>query len=247
MIVTPIKTNRVEAGSISLAELLDTYLTRVSEGDIVAITSKLVSICENRVKPLDISKDTLIQQEAAYYLPDTESKYGHRFTITQNTLIAGAGIDESNADNQYVLWPADPQQTANEIRIYLKDKFNLNNVGVIITDSTCTPLRLGTVGIVLTHSGFKALHNYVGELDLYGKSLKVTQSNIAGGLAASAVVTMGEGNEQTPIALISDVPFVAFQDLNPTQEELAELVIAKEDDLFAPFLEKTDWLKGQGR
>ena len=56
---------------------------------------------------------------------------------------------------------------------------------------------------------------------------------------------MGEGNEQTPIAVISDVPFVEFQDRNPTKEEIEELKINIDDDLYAPLLKSVNWRKGK--
>jgi F420-0:gamma-glutamyl ligase len=67
---------------------------------------------------------------------------------------------------------------------------------------------------------------------------------VANGLAASAVVVMGEGTEQTPIVLMSDLPFIDFQDRNPNQEELEALTISRDEDLYAPFLNGADWKKG---
>jgi len=123
----------------------------------------------------------------------------------------------------------------------------LSEVGVIISDSTSRPLRRGITGIVLAHSGFLALKNYVGKPDLFDRPFNLSQADIAGGLAASAVLQMGEGNEQTPIAILSDLPFVQFQDRNPNNDELNEINLTLEDDLFAPFLTVVKWEKGQGR
>jgi len=72
--------------------------------------------------------------------------------------------------------------------------------------------------------------------------MRVTRANIMDGLAASAVLVMGEGSEQTPMALIQDLPSIQFQSRNPTQDELDELQIAMEDDLYAPLLTSVDWL-----
>jgi putative folate metabolism gamma-glutamate ligase len=248
MIIKPIKTDIIRAATISLVELLDKYLPIMDEDNILVITSKIVSICENRLISKDgIEKQDIVRQEATYYLPGELSKYGYHFTITNNTLIACAGIDESNGDGNYILWPQNVQKTVNYIRNYLIKRFKLNHVGVIITDSTCTPLRRGTIGIALGHSGFRAINNYVGEPDLFDRPFEVSKSNVSGGLAASAVVVMGEGTECTPLVLISDIPFVKFQKRNPSVAELQELHIPKKDDLFAPFLEKTDWLDGEKR
>lgn len=245
MLVTGIKTDKIRAGEVSLAAILDSAISKLKEGSIVAITSKVVALCENSVVSFDeIDKEELIKQESDLYLPAKISKYGHHFTITNNTLIPVAGIDESNGDGKYVLWPKDAQKTANQVRVYLAERFGLKEVGVVITDSTCRPLRRGTGGIALAHSGFAALHNYVGKPDLFGKPFSVSQADITGGVAAAAVLQMGEGAEQTPIAVVSDVPFITFQDRDPSDEELSELNIPLEEDLFEPFLANVSWQQG---
>jgi F420-0:gamma-glutamyl ligase len=245
---TPIKTRRVSPLDITLEALIDESKTNFQNGSILAVTSKIVSLCEGSVVNMQgYDKEDLIKAEADYYLPAHYSKYGHHFTIIKNTLIAGAGIDESNGGDVYILWPKDAQNTANVIRRYIMDKYNLTNFGVIITDSTCQPLRMGTAGIVLAHSGFKALRNYIGEPDLFGRPFGVTQANIASGLAAAAVLVMGEGAECLPLCEISDVDFVEFQDDDPTEKELRAINISLEDDLFAPFLMSVDWQEGYRR
>ncbi len=245
MKVQAVKTNKILAGQQTLFELLDKFLPKINEGSVIAITSKVVSICEGRVVPIgNIDKEKLIEQEADYYLPGDIGKYGISFSITQNTLIPMAGIDESNGNGDYVLWPIDPQRSANQIHEYLVKRFGLKKVGVIITDSTAIPLRYGTFGIVLAHSGFVAANDYRGKLDLFGRQFKVSISSIAGGLAAAAVLVMGEGDEATPIAIMEDLPFVQFQDRNPTKKELDDFYISMVDeDLFAPFLNNMPWQK----
>lgn len=240
-----IKTSKILPGETDLFGLLDKSLPSLSEGDVVVVTSKIISLCESNVIPLgSIDKEVLLIRESDQYLPGTISKYGHHFTITNNTLIPMAGIDESNGGDNYVLWPKDAQKSANEIRNYLAEKFDLKKIGVIITDSTCQPLRRGTTGIAIAHSGFLGLKDYVGTPDLFGRPFNVTQASIAGGLAAAAVLIMGEGTEQTPLCVLSDLPFVVFQDSSPSKAELAEIYINLEDDLFAPFLKSVKWQKG---
>ncbi|MGH7237527.1 MAG: coenzyme F420-0:L-glutamate ligase, partial [Candidatus Saccharimonadales bacterium] len=106
-------------------------------------------------------------------MPKSLNKYGYHFTIKDNTLIPMAGIDESNGDGNYVLWPKDSQKTVNEIREYLKNRFKLKTIGVVITDSTCQPLRRGTIGVCLAHSGFLALNDYRQKPDLFGRKFNV--------------------------------------------------------------------------
>ena len=221
---------------------------RLKEGSIIAITSKVVAIWQGRCIKIEdnIDKNELIKKEADFYLPSNLNRYGFHITIKKNTLIASAGIDESNANGYYILWPKDPQKSANQIRSFLKREFGLSKIGVIITDSHVQPLRWGTVGTSIAHSGFDALNSYIGKPDIFGRKLKVTNAAIAEGIASSAVLAMGEGKEQTPIAIISEIPFVHFVDRNPTISEIKKLAIKKEEDIFSPLLKATKWKKGKG-
>jgi F420-0:gamma-glutamyl ligase len=244
MIVRSIKTGKILPGSGTIFDVLDKSIKNLKEGSIVAITSKIVAICEGRTVPLNLAdKEELIIQESDYYLPKKKGSHGHR-TIAEHTLVSGAGIDESNAGGNYVLLPKDPQKSANEIRAYLVNKLGFKTLGVVITDSVSTPLRLGASGIAMGWSGFEALKNYRGTPDLFGRKFKTSRADIAGGLAAAAVLVMGEGSEQTPIAIIQNVPFIKFQSRNPTKEELEYMNFAIEDDLFAPLLDPQKWQKG---
>jgi F420-0:gamma-glutamyl ligase len=218
----------------------------LTEGSVLAVTSKIVSVTEGRIVPMtSVDKDELIKQESQYYLPRNLSRYDVSFTITHHILAPSAGVDESNGDGNYVLWPKDAQQSANMIREHISQKFGLKNFGVIITDSKTTPLRWGVTGTVLAHSGFAAIKDYIGQNDLFGRPFVYEKLHIADSLAASAAFVMGEGAEQTPMAIITDIPQVEFQHRNPTQEELNSLIIAKEDDLYAPLLTSVEWEKGK--
>lgn len=248
MIVEPIQTPKIVVGGPKLFTILDSSLSSLEEQSILVITSKIVSICEGSVVRIgEKTKQELIEQYAQYFIPPQESKYHISLTITNNLLIPTAGIDESNGNGYYVLWPKNPQQTASEIHAYLTKRFALQNVGVLITDSKTMPLRLGTTGVSLGYCGFSSLNNYIGTPDLFGRNLLVTKANIADGLAAAAVLTMGEGNEQTPLVKISDVPFVHFSKEYPTAAERRELHIPLAEDIYGPLIESTKWQKGKGK
>jgi len=246
MKVTAIKTHKITSRDNDLFKILDRYITKLNERSVVAITSKVVSICEGSVVPANKSiKDSLVEKEADYFLPKELNKYGFHITIKNGTIIASAGIDESNGNGRYILWPRNSQKTANAVREHLTRKHGLKDVGVIIVDSKTTPLRWGTVGTTLAYSGFSALNNYVGRRDLFNYRMRVTRSSIYEGLGASAVMTMGEGDESTPIAIITDLSFVSFQRRSPSSKELKSLSISIKDDVFAPILTKVKWRSGK--
>ena len=122
MKVFPIKTHKIKPYKQNLFEILDKYLKSLSEGSILVITSKIISICQARVvKIKKADKKELIKQEAEYFLPAEENKYNITLTIKNNLLIPTAGIDESNGNGYFILWPKDPQKTADEVRQYLCD------------------------------------------------------------------------------------------------------------------------------
>ncbi|MBI4004707.1 coenzyme F420-0:L-glutamate ligase [Candidatus Roizmanbacteria bacterium] len=245
MIVTPIKTNKILPFKYELFEILDHYVTNMKEKSILAITSKIVSLCEGRVVKIGtVDKQALIKKESELYLP-YENPYHITLTIKQGILIPTAGIDESNGYGYYILWPKDAQKTANEVKEYLQKRFALTHVGVIIVDSKTTPLRWGTTGIAIAHSGFAALNDYIGKPDIFGRKLNVTKANIMDSLGATAVAVMGEGNEQTPLTTIEDAAFVRFTRKNPTEEEIDALKIERKDDLYAPLLTCPQWKKGE--
>lgn len=246
MKILPIRTHKIFPKKGNILDILDLYLKSFQANSILVVTSKIVSLCEgNIVKVGTVDKDLLVAEESDHYIRRQDSKYNFILTIKRSSLAASAGIDESNADGNYVLWPKDPQKTANSIRKYLLRRFQLNYCGVIISDSKTTPLRWGTTGYAIAHSGFLALNDYIGKKDLFGREMHVTKANLPDALAAAAVVTMGEGNEQTPLALIEKLPFVQFQDRNPTHRELDELNITIEEDLYAPILKTAHWIKGK--
>jgi dihydrofolate synthase / folylpolyglutamate synthase len=245
MNIKAIKTHKITSDDKDILKVLDQYIENLEDGSIVAVTSKIVSICQGRVIKIgDEDKEELIKKEAQLYLPKASSKYNLSFTVTNNLLVATSGIDESNGNGFYVLWPGNPQGEANRIREFLTKKYSLKKLGVVITDSKTTPLRWGVTGFAISHSGFSALKDYTGKEDLFGRPFAFEKLNMADSLAATSVLVMGEGSEQTPLAVVSEIHNVIFQDRNPTTEELEEIVISLEDDLFAPFLQSVKWQKG---
>lgn len=246
MNIKAVKTHKITDKDTDILKIIDTYINNVEENSILAVTSKIVSICEGRIVKMEkANKDELVKEESEYYINKEENQYGFYLTITQNLLIPTAGIDESNGNGYLVLWPRDPQESANKIREHISEKYKLKNFGVIITDSKTTPLRWGTTGVGIAHSGFKALKNYIGMPDLFDREMRVTQGNIMDGLAAAAVAVMGEGKESTPLALISEIENVEFTGQNPTNEELATLKISLSDDIYSPILRLAPWKKGK--
>ncbi|MFA5829024.1 MAG: coenzyme F420-0:L-glutamate ligase [Candidatus Gracilibacteria bacterium] len=152
-------------------------------------------------------------------------------TLKNGILIPWAGIDRSNTEKGFaVLWPKDSFKVAAQLQKELKKIYKLKKLGIIISDSTCRPLRRGVSGIALGYAGFKGVNDLRGHKDLYNNKLKVTQQAVADNLATAAHLVMGEADECTPFTIISNAP-VTFTDakINPK-----DLLIDPKDCLFSP-------------
>lgn len=241
MRVITYKTPKI-TGKCNVTKLvIDTIDELDAANSIIAISSKIISIAEGSVVPKNgLDKEQLIKQQSDYWLNPKLSKYGHHFTIKHHTLVGSAGIDTSNGSDNYVLLPISPQETANELREKLSAHYGVP-VGIVITDSTSVPLRRGAVGFSIAHSGFAALKSYIGTPDLFGNEMQHSVANQAHGLAAAAVLEMGEGAEQTPIVMLSGSKHIRCVDKNPSTEELSELYPNIDEDLFEPFWKAVGW------
>lgn len=250
MHVTAVKTPLLRAGD-NLEEILADALPRLPERSLVVIASKAFSTVENRFVAKTTEdkseKHELVRQEAEYYIDPHSSKYNLMLTIKRNALFVNAGIDESNANDQYLLWPEDPQQSLNNVWRFLRERFGVRELGLTMSDSTSFPLNWGVIGHAIAYCGFNPLKSYIGQPDLFGRVMKMEQVNVAQSLTAAAVWEMGEGNEQQPVALIEGLPAVEFLDHEPTAQELSALHIDIEDDAYAPILRTVDWKKGGER
>lgn len=217
---------------------------------MLLITSKVVSIWQGRCVPKSEvpDKDALVIQEADKYLP-RECVPGNwlMHTIKNNIFIPTAGIDESNARDHYILWPQDPKITAKQLYDWVRETYGVRDVGIILTDSHTIPLRRGVLGISLSHYGLEPLKDYRDEQDLFGRGFQMTLTDVVDGLAAAAVVAMGEGAECTPLVLITDVPFVTFTD-HPivSDKPFSSFEIEEKEDLYYPLLSAVPWKRGGG-
>ena len=233
-----------------LSELLIAALERNGlaprDQDVLAVTQKIVSKAEGRY--LDLA--TVQPSARAHELTEitrkdprlveailTESAEVLRakphvlIAATHHGLVlANAGIDHSNLDREHagdhvLLLPQDPDRSAQRIKARIDAHFGAN-VGVVITDSTGRAWRLGTVGLAIGAAGVPSLHDRRGELDMAGRPLEVTEVAFADGIAAAAVLAMGEAAEARPAALVRGFSWTA------SARPAADLVRPKREDLF---------------
>lgn len=229
----PVKTRLFLPPKDDIWTLFDTSFPWLENGDLLFISSKILAIHQWRcVKIGTAEKKSLIEKESEKYLINEHIPWGLYLTITNNTLIPSAGIDESNANGYYILLPKDYQEEVKKLHTCLLKKYQINQLWIIITDTTSRPLRYGTAGIALYSYGFYPLIDKRGEQDLFGKTMELTQINLPESLSSFAVFLMGETNEQTPMLIARGMPHIHYtvEDLYP------QTIVPIDQDIYAPLL-----------
>jgi len=251
MITTALTTRPLKPPKDDLEAVLAAYLPEaLPEESVLVISSKVVAIGQGRCEPIpvdgDVSayKEALAYREAEYVLPkDDAYPYPRIFTVTEGSLISSAGIDQSNGDGFFVLWPHDPMAAARALRTYIKSIRQVNALGVIISDSHSSPLRNGAFGFGIGYAGIRAQYDYRDTPDIFGRHLQFERLNVIDSLAASAGVVMGEGGECTPVVLIEDIPHALFSETE-SDDPLLALQVPMDQDVFAPFIMRAPWQRG---
>ena len=249
MQIKPIKTRPMVPPKDDLYRLLDESLPKIAERSVVVVTSKIVAIHQGRcVRELtDEGRDKLAMKEADWFVSRSNSaKAQIMFTRKNDVLIASGGIDRSNGNGFLVLWPDKPRFAAKEIYSWIKNKCDLNELGVIITDSHVNMMRAGVLGVSIGHFGFNPVRNYIGRVDIFNRPFQFERTNVVDSLAVAAVLEMGEGNETTPLAVISEIGEIEFTEDEELNKGTPPLSFPMEEDLFYPMLKAVPWKKGQG-
>jgi dihydrofolate synthase / folylpolyglutamate synthase len=247
MKVTAIKTRTFLPPQDDLFSLIKESFEKIKlkEESVFVFSSKIVSIWEGCCIKVEkgVNKNTLIKKEADFYV-DHGKAVGETIilTIKNNMLVPFSGIDESNANDHYILWPKKPFIAAKEIYTFIKKTYNLEKLGVIISDSHITPLRTGVTGFGLAYWGIKPLRDYRGSKDIFGRIMRLSQTNIIDSLASAATLQMGEGNEQKPIAIIEDIENITFTEKNFSK--VNPLIMDSDSDMYAPLIKSIPWKKG---
>ncbi len=205
----------------------------LSDGDVVVVTSKVVSKCEGRLVPApedeearDQLRRKLVDDEAVRVL----ARKG-RTLITENRLgliQAAAGVDGSNVGRaELALLPVNPDASAAGLRAELRERLDVT-VGVVITDTMGRAWRNGQTDAAIGAAGLTVLHNYSGSIDRHGNELVVTEIAVADEVAAAADLVKGKLTG-LPVAVVRGLPKTAVADETSTARELLR---AGEEDLF---------------
>jgi coenzyme F420-0:L-glutamate ligase/coenzyme F420-1:gamma-L-glutamate ligase len=193
----------------------------LADGDVVLVTSKVVSKAEGRTRELD--RDEAIRGETVRVV----ARRGPT-SIVENHLglvMAAAGIDASNVDKTHlVLLPADPDASARALHTALAARGL--HVGVIVSDTMGRAWRNGLTDVALGAAGIEPFRDHRGEIDPYGNELQLTQMAVIDELAAAADLVKGKLTG-IPAALVRGSGVPVTQDDGPGAASL--LRPARED------------------
>lgn len=225
----------------------------LADGDVIVVTSKLLSRAEGRFVELPGVQPSARAEEVARAIGKdprlVELILRESIAISRQTrgvlvvrhrlgfVVANAGIDASNAvppdapagsGPWVLLLPGDPDASAAAIRAHLEATSEGGaRVGVVITDSFGRPFRLGTVGAAIGVSGLPPLWDRRGEPDLFGRTLEQTVTALADQVAAVADLVAGQANESRPLVLVRGLRF------DHSADGARALLRKPEEDLYA--------------
>jgi len=190
-----------------LAALIATAAPWLADGDVLVVTSKIVSKAEGRLAPVpvdegperDAAREAVLEKETVR----TVARRGPvRIVQTRHGFVmAAAGIDASNVDREHlVLLPDDPDASARRLRATLRERHG-RDVAVLVSDTMGRPWRLGLTDVALGAAGIEALRDYRGERDAYGNELSITQMAVVDQLCSAAELVKNK-RDQVPVAVV---------------------------------------------
>jgi coenzyme F420-0:L-glutamate ligase/coenzyme F420-1:gamma-L-glutamate ligase len=208
-----------------LAQLV-TAAVDLRDGDVVVMTSKVVSKAESRVEsaPRTHAVDREVLRVVARRGPTVIAQTRH------GLVMAAAGVDASNVQaGSVVTLPVDPDQSARGLRERLY-KLTGRNVAVVITDTAGRAWRNGQTDMAIGCAGIVPLVDLAGTLDAFGNQLSVTAPAVGDEIAAAAELVKGKASGR-PVAVVRGLSEWVL----PASDHgagAASLVRASEDDLF---------------
>ena len=177
----------------------------LEDGDVVVVTSKVLSKAEGRLVsiPQGADREAVRQQAIANETVRVVARRGST-VIAQNRhgmVLAAAGVDASNVrPDEVALLPADPDASARALRDRLT-ALSGARVAVVVSDTVGRPWRTGQVDLALGVAGLAPLRDFRGTRDTHGALLEVTEIAIADELAAAAELVKGKASG-IPVAVV---------------------------------------------
>ncbi|WP_367431663.1 coenzyme F420-0:L-glutamate ligase [Streptomyces celluloflavus] len=177
-------------------------LPGLADGDVLVVTSKIVSKAEGRVIQAT-DREAAIDQE-------TVRVVARRGTLRivqnrQGLVMAAAGVDASNTPaGTVLLLPEDPDASARALRAGLRAALGVD-VGIVVSDTFGRPWRSGLTDVAIGAAGVRVLDDLRGGVDAYGNPLSATVVATADELAAAGDLVKGKAGA-LPVAVVRGLP-----------------------------------------
>lgn len=175
----------------------------VEDGDVVVVTSKIVSKAEGRSLEAE-DREEAITAETVRVVATRERPDGPPLRIVENRLglvMAAAGVDASNTpEGSVLLLPVDPDASARSLRAAWQERFGVR-LAVVVTDTMGRPWRDGLTDVAIGAAGLRVLDDARGTLDSHGRPLSVTVTAVADEVAAASDLVRGKA-AGTPVAVV---------------------------------------------
>ncbi|BDZ40718.1 hypothetical protein GCM10025865_32860 [Paraoerskovia sediminicola] len=201
----------------------------VADGDVVVVTSKVVSKAEGRVR-VAADREAAIDEESVRVVASRTSPRGV-MRIVENRLglvMAAAGVDASNTpEGTVLLLPLDPDASARAIRAALQERFGVR-LGVVISDTAGRPWREGQIDFAIGAAGVLVLRDMRGTPDTHGREITVTMTAVVDQIASATELVRGKVAAR-PVAVVRGLARFVTDTDGPGA---AALVRSAEDDLF---------------
>jgi coenzyme F420-0:L-glutamate ligase/coenzyme F420-1:gamma-L-glutamate ligase len=216
-----------------LAALIVEAAPWIESGDILVVTSKIVSKAEGRLVEVPTEgpeREAARARALAAETARTVATRGHtRIVQTRHGFVmASAGIDASNVDRGHlVLLPEDPDASARALRADLRARYGLDVV-IVVSDTMGRPWRNGLTDVALGLAGMPALRDYRGETDSFGNELQITQMAVVDELCSAAELVKGK-YDQVPVAVVRGLSVVGL----PDGPGISVLIRVASADLFS--------------
>ena len=201
----------------------------LQDGDILVVTSKIVSKAEGRQVPAT-DREKAIAEDTVRVVAERVHPGGvTKIVETRHGLImAAAGIDTSNVpDGTALRLPEDPDASARRLCIGLRQRFGVT-LGVIITDTLGRPWRVGQTDVAIGAAGVKVTDDLRGGVDANGRPLQVTITVLADELAGAADLVKGKASG-IPVAVVRGMKRIVTDLDAPGGRSLVRSV---DDDMF---------------
>lgn len=219
-----------------LAALIHQAAGWLRDGDVLVVTSKIVSKAEGRLVevPAEEPARERARQEviAAETARVVATRGATRIVATHHGFVmAAAGVDNSNVEpSRLVLLPKDPDATARALRAAFADRYRLR-VGVVVSDTMGRPWRNGLTDVALGAAGIAPVVDHRGRTDRFGNPLVLTEVALVDELAAAADLVKGKV-DGVPVAVVRGLPGQVLTD-EDGPGVVASLVRDVRQDLFS--------------